>query len=71
MSEIKNPRIHPEIPSVLAVLVAPMNKILTIGAVTSQGHLTLGDGYKNRQLVRYPHKGNEQTLSLPSIALLN
>jgi hypothetical protein len=40
MSEIKNPRIHPEILSVLAVLLAPMNKILTINPVTSQGHLT-------------------------------
>jgi hypothetical protein len=46
MSEIKNPRIRPEILSVLAFLVAPMNKILTIGPVTSQGHLTLGDGTK-------------------------
>ena len=37
MSQVKNPRVHADILPALAAVVAPTNKILAIGSVTTKG----------------------------------
>jgi hypothetical protein len=37
MSQAKNPRVHADILPALAAVVAPTNKILAIGSVTTKG----------------------------------
>jgi hypothetical protein len=37
MSQVKNPRVHADVLPALAAVVAPTNKILAIGSVTTKG----------------------------------